>query len=162
MTVAIKSGNIRLIPFLAIVVGGGLLIGATNLPGSWYAELVKPWFTPPNWLFAPAWTFLYIFIAVAGWRSFQQQPRGLAMGLWYVQLAFNFAWSPVIFTLHAIALALIIAITMLIAVIAFIVVQWSRDKIAAALFLPYAAWVCYATLLNFAIWQLNSGKYPTF
>jgi tryptophan-rich sensory protein len=52
-------------------VGGGLLIRATNLPGSWYADLVKPSFTPPNWLFAPAWTFLYLLVACAGWRTFR-------------------------------------------------------------------------------------------
>jgi translocator protein len=157
-----KSDSMRLIPFLVIVVGGGLLIGATNLPGPWYAELAKPAFTPPNWLFAPAWTVLYVLIAIAGWRTFQQQPRGLAMGLWYAQLALNFAWSPTMFTLHAIALALIVIVAMLTTIIAFIVVQWPRDRIAACLFLPYAAWAGFATALNFAVWQLNSGKYPTF
>ena len=162
MTAAVKSARIRLIPFLAIVVGGGLLIGATNLPGSWYAELAKPSFTPPSWLFAPAWTVLYILIAIAGWRTFQRQPGGLAMGFWYAQLALNFAWSPVMFTLHAIALALIIITAMLSTILAFVVVQWPRDRIAAYLFMPYAAWVSYAAALNFAVWQLNSGRYPTF
>jgi translocator protein len=162
MTTVIKSENIRLIPFLAIVVGGGLLIGATNLPGSWYAELAKPSFTPPNWLFAPAWTVLYILIAIAGWRTFRRQPRGLAMGFWYAQLALNFAWSPAMFSLHAIALALIIVVAMLLTIIAFIVLRWPCDRIAACLFLPYVVWVFYATLLNFAVWQLNRGTYPTF
>jgi translocator protein len=84
------------------VVGGGLLIGATNLPGSRYAEHAKPWFNPPNWIFAPAWTILYVLLAIAGWRTFQSARRSLAMGFWYVQLALNFVWSPVMFTLHAI------------------------------------------------------------
>jgi tryptophan-rich sensory protein len=75
---------VRLIPFLVIVVGGGLLIGATNLPGAWYAGLAKPSFTPPAWLFAPAWTILYVLMAIAGWRTFQRSPRSLAMGFWYV------------------------------------------------------------------------------
>ena len=154
--------RIRLIPFLAIVVGGGMLIGATNLPGSWYADLVKPWFTPPNWLFAPAWTILYILIAVAGWRTFQSQSRSLAMGLWYAQLLLNFAWSPVMFSLHALALALIVILALLVVIFGFMISQWGPDRIAALLFVPYAAWVCYAAALNFAIWYLNSGKYPTF
>jgi translocator protein len=94
------------------------------------------------------------------WRTFQRSPRSLA-GFWYVQMALNFAWSPVMFTLHAIALALVVIGAMLIAIIAFISVQWPRDRIAAYLFLPYAAWASYATALNFAVWQL-SDKYPTF
>jgi tryptophan-rich sensory protein len=154
--------RIQLIPFLAVVVGGGLLIGATNLPGSWYADLVKPSFTPPNWLFAPAWTVLYLLVACAGWRTFERQPRSLAMGFWYLQLALNFGWSPVMFTLHAIALALMIILALLAAICGFIVVQWPRDRIAALLFVPYAAWVGYATLLNAAVWYLNSGRYPSF
>jgi benzodiazapine receptor len=156
------DARIRLVSFLAIVVGGGLLIGATNLPGTWYASLAKPWFNPPDWIFPPAWTVLYILIAVAGWRTFQRQPRSLAMGFWYVQLALNFCWSLVMFTLHAIGLALVIIVALLLSIAGFIIVQWPRDRLAAFLFVPYAAWVCYAALLNFAIWRLNSGMYPAF
>ncbi len=61
-----KAQRVQLIPFIAVVVGGGLLIGATNLPGAWYAGLTKPFFTPPHWLFAPAWTVIYTLIAIAG------------------------------------------------------------------------------------------------
>jgi len=156
------SASIRLIPFLAIVVGGGLLIGAANLPGNWYSGLVKPSFNPPDWLFPPAWTVLYILVAIAGWRTFQAHPRSLAMGFWYAQLALNFAWSPVMFSLHAMALALIIIVVLLISIVGFIFLQWPRDRTAALLFVPYAAWVSFATLLNGALWQLNNDKYPTF
>jgi translocator protein len=150
-----KTKQIQLIPFLAIVVGGGLLIGATNLPGAWYEGLAKPFFTPPNWLFAPAWTVIYTLIAVAGWRTFQRRPLGLAMALWVVQLALNFLWSPVMFTLHAIAPAFLIILAMLTAIFAFIAVQWPQDRIAAWLFVPYAVWVTYASLLNAAILGMN-------
>ena len=84
------------------------------------------------------------------------------MGLWYVQLALNFAWSPIMFSLHAIALALILIVVLLVIILDFITVQWGRDRAAALLFVPWAAWVIYATVLNFAIWQLNGDKYPTF
>jgi translocator protein len=150
-----KAQRIQLIPFIAVVVGGGLLIGATNLPGAWYAGLTKPSLTPPNWLFAPAWTVIYTLIAVAGWRTFQRRPLGLAMALWVVQLALNFLWSPVMFTLHAIAAALFIILAMLTVIFAFIAVQWPRDRIAAWLFVPYAVWVTYASMLNAAILRLN-------
>ena len=157
-----KTSRIQLIPFLAIVVGGGLLIGATNLPGAWYADLAKPSFRPPNWLFAPAWTVIYTLIAIAGWRTFQHRAHSLAMGLWYAQLGLNFAWSPVMFTLHAIALALMIILALLTVVCGFIFVQWREDRIAALLFVPYAAWVTYASILNAAVWHLNATQYPTF
>jgi tryptophan-rich sensory protein len=119
------------------VVGGGLLIGATNLPGSCYAELTKPWFNPPNSIFAPAWTILYVLVAIAGWRTFQSAPHSLAMGLWYLQLALNFVWSPVMFTLHAIDLALIVIIVLLVAVFGFchqaVVVRSGRGSTFCAL-----------------------------
>ncbi|MIL09554.1 tryptophan-rich sensory protein, partial [Salmonella enterica subsp. enterica] len=62
-----------LVVFLALVVGVGLLIGYLNVPGEWYAGLVKPSFTPPDWIFAPVWTVLYIFIAVVGWRTYRRR-----------------------------------------------------------------------------------------
>jgi benzodiazapine receptor len=84
------------------------------------------------------------------------------MGLWYAQLGLNFAWSPVMFTLHAIALALLIILALLCVVLSFVIIQWSRDRVAAYLFMPHAASVAHASLLNAAVWHLNSGKYPTF
>jgi tryptophan-rich sensory protein len=84
------------------------------------------------------------------------------MAFWYVQLAINFGWSPLMFTLHAIALALITILALLAAICGFIIVQWPRDRIAALLFVPYAVWVGYATFLNAAVWHLNSDRYPTF
>src|SRR4051794_28977474 len=77
-------------------------------PGEWYAALAKPSFNPPNWLFAPVWTVLYVLIAVAGWRTFERDQRGGPMKLWWAQLALNFLWSPVFFGAHRIGLALLI------------------------------------------------------
>ena len=65
-----------LLGFMVLVVGGGLLIGLLNIPGPWYQALQKPWFNPPNWLFGPAWTFLYVLIAIAGWRVWLREPGG--------------------------------------------------------------------------------------
>ncbi len=76
--------------FIALVLGGGILIGVLTPPGAWYAALAKPPFNPPGWVFAPAWTLLYILIAVAGWRTWQCGPRNTAMAVWFVQLALNF------------------------------------------------------------------------
>ena len=141
--------------FIALVLGGGTLIGLMTLPGEWYAGLAKPPFNPPNWIFAPVWTLLYIMVAVAGWRTWQRGARSTAMTVWFIQLALNFIWSPVFFGAHRIGAALVIVAALLATIIAFIVICWPRDRAAALLFTPYAAWVAFATLLNGALWYLN-------
>ncbi|HEV2157041.1 TspO/MBR family protein [Bradyrhizobium sp.] len=146
---------VRVLVFVVAVVGIGWLIGATNLPGDWYAGLAKPGFVPPNWAFPVAWTILYIMIAVAGARTFAREPSGKAMLVWATQLALNFAWSPVMFTLHQIGAALVILIALFVAIVTYIGLEASRDRLAAALFVPYAAWVAFAGVLNAAIWRLN-------
>ncbi|MDA9546038.1 CrtK/TspO family sensor protein [Bradyrhizobium sp. CCBAU 45321] len=137
------------------MVGTGWLIGATNPPGAWYASLAKPGFVPPNWAFPIAWTILYVLIAVAGWRTFRREPRGKAMLAWAAQMALNFIWSPVMFTMHQIGAALVILIGLFVAIVTYIAIEMSRDRLAAALFMPYAAWVAFAGVLNAAIWRLN-------
>jgi tryptophan-rich sensory protein len=145
----------RLAAFIFAVVGMGFAIGATNLPGAWYAGLIKPSFNPPNWVFAPVWSLIYILIAVAGWRTWEHDRKGVPMGLWAAQLLLNFAWSPSFFTAHRVGLALAIIIAMLILIATFIVTRWRADRFAALLFLPYAGWVAFAALLNASIWRLN-------
>ena len=84
---------VRLILFLVLVVGGGLAIGFLTAPGAWYAGLAKPSFNPPNWLFAPVWTVLYVLIAMAAWRIFERNRNGWLMKIWWAQLVLNFLWS---------------------------------------------------------------------
>jgi tryptophan-rich sensory protein len=141
--------------FLILVVGGGLAIGFITAPGAWYGQLVKPDFNPPNWLFAPAWTALYILIAIAGWLVWRQDARGVAMRLWGSQLALNFLWSPTFFAAHEIGLGLIVILLLLAAILAFIAAAWRRHPAAARLFIPYGAWVAFASVLNASIYALN-------
>jgi len=141
--------------FLALVVGGGLAIGFLTAPGEWYAGLAKPSFNPPNWIFGPVWTALYVLIALAGWRTFERDRSGWPMKLWWAQLALNFLWSPTFFAAQRIGLALAIVLLMLAAIVAFIVTSWRRDRVAAMAFVPYAAWVAFASILNAAIFALN-------
>jgi len=148
------SDPLVLVAFLAVVIGGGLLISLAMRPGPWYAGLAKPPFNPPNWVFAPVWTLLYLMIAVAGARTFARRPD-FAFGLWVAQLALNFAWSPVFFWLHRPGLALAIIAALLAVILAFIAQRWHADSVSALLFVPYACWVAFATLLNAAIVMLN-------
>lgn len=151
-----RGGNmLALAVFLLVAVGGGLAIGAVTLPGEWYAGLVKPWFNPPNWIFGPVWSVLYVFIAIAGWRTWQRERFGPAMKAWVAQMLANFAWSPVFFSAQRTGLALAVILLVLVFVLVFIRLTWPRDRVAAMLFLPYAAWVAFATALNGAIFWLN-------
>jgi translocator protein len=149
------SDRLALILFVALVLGGGLAIGYATAPGEWYGGLVKPSFNPPGWVFAPVWSVLYVLIAIAGWRVWRKGAAGSAMKVWWLQLALNFLWSPVFFAAHQIGLAFGIILLMLAAIIAFIALAWREERAAAWLFVPYAAWVAFAAVLNGAIFALN-------
>jgi translocator protein len=144
-----------LILFLVLVVGGGLAIGYLTTPGEWYARLAKPSFTPPGWVFGPVWTVLYVLIAVAGWLVWRRDRAGWPMKLWGMQLVLNFLWSPIFFSAHRIGIAMAIILLLLAAILAFTVTSWRQDRMAAWLFVPYAAWVAFASALNGAILSLN-------
>lgn len=146
---------LSLAAFLVLVVGGGSLIGAFNIPGPWYDALEKPFFNPPNWVFAPVWTALYVLIAIAGWRTWRRDAYGGAMTAWWLQLALNFIWSPIFFTLQSPGFALVVILALVVTIAGFTRLSWHEDRTAAMLFLPYAAWVAFASLLNLAIVVLN-------
>lgn len=143
-----------LIVFLVIVLGVGFTIGLTTRPGEWYQALAKPFFTPPNWLFGPAWTLVYILIAVAGWRVMETEGLSSpAFRLWLGQMVLNWAWTPVFFGFHQIGFGLVVIVCLLATVAAFMLK--SADRVARWCFGPYALWLCYATALNAAIFALN-------
>ena len=144
-----------LILFLVLVVGGGLAIGYLTAPGEWYAQLAKPAFNPPGWIFGPVWTVLYVFIAIAGWRVWQRDRGGWAMKFWWTQLVLNFLWSPIFFAAHQIGLAHVVILLLLVAILAFITTSGRQDRLAAWLFVPYAVWVAFASALNASISALN-------
>lgn len=141
--------------FVAIVMVTGSFIGILTAPDIWYAGLTKPPFNPPNWIFAPVWLVLYIFIAMAGWRTWTRDRSGKAMKAWAVQLGLNWLWSPVFFSLHWLWPALFIIVSLLLTIANFVRFSWTKDRLAAVLFVPYLAWVGFATLLNAAIAILN-------
>ena len=141
--------------FLLIVIGVGSLIGVSTAPGAWYASLEKPPFNPPNWIFGPVWFALYVCIAVAGWRIATREPRSLAMGLWVGQMLLNWLWSPAFFSLQMLWPAAVIIVAMVCVIVAFIVAARRIDPLASWLFVPYLAWVSFATLLNVSIAVLN-------
>ncbi|GAB2187612.1 TspO/MBR family protein [Roseibium sp. LAB1] len=144
-----------LVLFLAVVLGVGITIGILNTPGSWYEALLKPPFNPPNWIFAPVWTVLYILIAIAGWRTFLRAHDGRVMQIWYGQMVLNWIWSPLFFTLHFMWTAFAVIAVMLYLILNFIGGSWRADRLSALLFIPYALWTGFAGLLNLSLALLN-------
>jgi tryptophan-rich sensory protein len=140
--------------FIIAVVGCGIAIGYACPPGEWHARLRKPSFNPPNWLFGPVWTVLYVLIAVAGWRTWEAG-ASTAFAVWLAQMIVNFAWSPTFFRAHRGDVALGLIVALLVLILTFIALQWNADRTAALLFVPYAAWVAFASTLNAALLRLN-------
>ncbi|HEV2677861.1 MAG TPA: TspO/MBR family protein [Aliidongia sp.] len=143
----------------AVFVVGGLGAFATlpQIPG-WYRALAKPPWTPPDWLFGPAWTVLYIAMAVAAflvWRRPAQAARSRGLWLWTAQLIANALWSPLFFGAHRLGLALIDIAVLWLLIVATMVAFRPVRGLAAGLLVPYLLWVTFAAALNAAIWQLN-------
>jgi len=144
--------------FLLVTLGVGAVASVFTTPEipTWYASLIHPAFAPPNWVFAPVWTALYILMGVAGWRVWKNTGlRTPQMGMFAVQLALNLAWSLIFFGLHAIGAALIEIAVLALAILATTILFFRRDRLAGFLFVPYLGWVVFAAALNHAFWKLN-------
>ena len=141
--------------FLLLVMGGGVAIGITTAPATWYESLQKPFFNPPNWVFGPVWTLLYLMIAFVGWRIWRRGDNLVIKRVWITQLCLNFLWSPVFFTAQMLGLAFGVITFLLITIILFIGITWRKDRLSAVLFIPYSLWVGFALVLNGAIFHLN-------
>jgi translocator protein len=145
---------IDLLPFVVAVVVVALS-GAYFTPGAWYKALDTPAWTPPDWLFGPAWTILYVMIAIAGWLVWRAEGFGLALSVWGANLVFNAAWSWLMFGRHQIEAAFADALAMLVTILGFMWAAWPVSQAAALLFLPYLFWTAFAAFLNWAILQRN-------
>ena len=154
--------NLRLVALAIVGPVAALLMGQfATFPNlaPWYAELIKPTFNPPNWVFGPVWTALYALMVFAVWRILRlpskSAGRSRALVLFFVQLVLNGAWSWMFFGSHSPMLGVINIVPQLALVAASIVAFYRLDKLAAWCLAPLAAWVAFAAALNVAIWQLN-------
>lgn len=134
-------------------------LGAFSPPGAWYASLNKPSWNPPSWIFGPVWTALYTMMAVAAWLVWRRgggAARHRALSLYLVQLALNAAWTPIFFGLKWPGLAFAEILLLLAAIFATMLAFRTASPVATMLLVPYAAWVSFASFLNFTLWRLNS------
>ncbi len=146
---------IAIVPVL-VALGLGQLATFPNLP--WHAGLIKPSFNPPNWIFGPVWTSLYALMAFAAWRILRLPPspaRRAALILFYAQLALNAAWSWMFFAAHSPVLGLINIGPQFLLILATLNAFRPLDRYATWALVPLAAWVAFASVLNYAIWSLN-------
>ncbi len=144
---------------IVIVILGTLsgLSTVSQIP-TWYAELNKPSWNPPSWIFGPMWTTLYILMGVALariWHLTSSQARSTALILFGIQLLLNLIWSPIFFGMHKLGLALIVILILVICIILTIRSFVSLDKVSGWLLVPYLLWVSFASFLNYTIYQLN-------
>lgn len=149
-----------LLGFIGATLATGALGGwaTASSVSTWYPTLAKPAWNPPNWIFGPVWTFLYLLMALAAWRIWQHHEhleRRRALAWFWGQLVLNLAWSFLFFGLRSPALASLEIIALLAALLATLRQFWRIDRFAAVLWLPYVGWVGFATVLTIAVWSLN-------
>lgn len=137
---------------------GAATFGAIFAPGEWYAQLRKPSWNPPSWLFGPVWTALYTMMAISAWLVWRRggfAANARPLGLFAVQLVFNALWSWLFFGLKNPALALIDIVLLWVAIAATLAAFYRVHRVAGWLLVPYLAWVSFATVLNATLWLLN-------
>ncbi|WP_242167147.1 MULTISPECIES: TspO/MBR family protein [unclassified Pseudomonas] len=138
-----------------IACGAAASTGIIFKPGQWYEALVKPSFTPPNWLFPVAWTVIYLLLAWAGYRLTLIPGSQLALGLWAAQIALNTLWTPVFFGAHRLFAGMVVIVLLWLVVAALVVMTLRLDLITGLILLPYLAWLSVAAALNFSILRNN-------
>ena len=150
-----------LLAFVGVCLGAAAVGSAFTIPSipGWYAGLEKPFFSPPNWLFGPVWSVLYLAMAVAGWLVWRREGLSgvtVPLAVFGFQLLLNVAWSGLFFGLRLPGVALVEILALWAAILATILLFRRTSTPAALLLVPYLAWVTFATILNFEIWRLNS------
>lgn len=147
-----------LIPVLTGAVAGFFTNGGVK---GWYERANKPSFNPPGWIFGPVWTILYILMGIAlylVWKSdADRRIKSTAITFFGIQLLLNFCWSFIFFSAGELGWAFAEIIVLWIMILATILYFGKISKTAAWLLVPYIAWVSFASVLNYAIWQLNGG-----
>lgn len=142
---------------ILLTLGIGWLGSRATLPEipTWYAHLNKPSFNPPNYLFGPVWSFLYLLMAISQWMVWKSSQNKLTKIFFFLMLFSNTLWSPVFFKYHQLGWALVVIAFYLIALGTWVRCLYQENKTAAYLQIPHLLWVSFATVLNASIYLLN-------
>lgn len=149
-------GGFVLLCFAAAGLGS---LTTTPAIDGWYATLRKPAWTPPNWVFGPVWSLLYLGMAIAAWLVWRERVRtttGRALSLFAIQLILNVLWSLLFFGLQLPGVAFVEILLLGGTILATLVAFGRVSTFAAWIFVPYLVWVTFAAFLNFSIWRLNA------
>lgn len=155
-----RSGWLSLAAWVILCLSVGWIGAASNETAQsvWFQSLKKPSWNPPDWLFAPVWTALYISMGVAAWlvsRQPGQPARSKALTLFFAQLAANFAWTFIFFGAHRLDLAFLDIAVLWCLIVATVLAFLKLDKRGGWLLIPYLCWVTFASALNWSIWRAN-------
>ena len=142
-----------IITYSASFIGG---LATISFKEPWYSQLVKSNYNPPDWIFAPVWTTLYLMMTVAIWLYWHSRNRDInTIYVYFIHIVFNTTWSIIFFGLHQIFLALIILMILIILIIMLFIRFKRVNKVSSYLMIPYLLWCCYALFLNFNLYILN-------
>ncbi len=154
----LKNKFLSFILFLIITYSASFIgrLATISYKEPWYSELIKSNFNPPDWVFAPVWTTLYLMMTLAIWLFWHSKNRDMnTIYIYFIHILFNTTWSVVFFALHNILLALINLVILIILII-ILMLRFKRvNKISSYLMIPYLLWSCYALFLNFNLLILN-------
>ena len=143
---------------LLVITFAAAFIGSRYMPGEWYAQIAKPSWTPPNAIFGPVWTILYIMMAIAAWLVWRLKGISgakLALLFFVIQLILNALWSYFFFGRHDIVLAFIDIVILWLFILLTLIAFWKQNKFAGILLIPYLLWVSFASVLNFSFMYIN-------
>ena len=153
----LKNKFVSLFLFLITTFSASFIGGITTFKFKepWYSTLVKPSFNPPDWVFGPVWTILYILMAIAIWNVWIKSKNINFVYLYFIHLFFNTTWSVVFFGFNQIELALINLIVLILFIVILFLKYKVISKLSAYLMIPYFLWCCFAFLLNLNLMMLN-------
>ena len=156
-TFMVKNKFVSFILFIAVTYLASIIGGVATISSKepWYSSLNKSFLTPPDWIFAPVWTTLYLLMAIAAWNVWVYKRKKNLIYIYLIHLFFNTTWSIVFFIYHSISVALINLIVIVIFIIYLIIKYKDISNLSFYLMIPYLLWSCYALILNLSLLILN-------
>ena len=154
----LKNKIVTFILFLIITFSASLIGGLATVTFKepWYSLLNKPVFNPPDWVFGPVWTILYLLMTISIWMYWHSKNREMnTVYIYFIHIVFNTTWSIIFFGLHQIFLALTVLVILIIFIIILIIKFKRVNYVSSYLMIPYLLWSCYALFLNFNLYILN-------